>query len=402
MSAKLSAKLTALPTDDFIETQPSKEVVRVEDIESYLAEHTFDFKKVPEEHDTILYYKDIPIGSKSNIITITGKAKSRKTVIASALASSFFMNETMNFLGFNSRIEKGKTVLHIDTEQGYKHYYESVMRIFRDAGVDVSGVADIFTSIHTRDAEVKFRIELIEYLLEKLKPGALILDGVTDLVYDINSQEEAVRVGEKILRWSYKYNLVVITVIHTTKGTGYMTGAIGTYLEKKCETSIKVEKDEEKADYSHVSCHLSRNKSFPDFTIVYDDEKKQYTIANEQEISSKGKGGLKLPDAYPDDVHKEVLNKAFVVRSVFSDFEMKLAIINNLKKVTGDEIGKTLVNKWIQYYNEKALVFANPEGGWMRVDPAGLQPTLFKLPPKKGEPSPQDSIQIINTDDLPF
>lgn len=367
-------KLRALPTTDFIGepvVQPSGT-----DFEKYISEHSFDVKRVPEENDTVLYYKEIPIGSKSNVITITGKAKSRKSVVASAIATSFFKDPDSNFLGFNSRIDPDGHILHVDTEQGYKHYYEGVIRIFNDA--DVKDIPVKFTSIHTRDAEVKFRVELIEYMLEKYKPSALIIDGVTDLVYDINSQEEAVRIGEKILQWSSKYNLVVITVIHTTKTTGYMTGAIGTYLEKKCETSIKVEKDEKQPDLSHVSCQLSRNKSFPDFTILYDESIKRYAVLNEDQVTRKGKTGDKSPEAYAEDIHASILSKVFVVRDNYNDYELKRAIINNCKIVTGDELNNKLVSKWIQYYNERAMLFQNPNNmGWMRTAVPAQQTTLF-------------------------
>ncbi len=394
-------KLKALKTEDFV-GEPTKEISRTEDFEGYLQEHVFDAAKVPEANDTVLFYKGIPIGSRSNIITITGKAKSRKTVIASALATCFFIDEAISFLGFHSVIDPGRPILHLDTEQGYRHYYESVMRIFRDAGL--KDIPAHFTSVHTRDAEVKFRIELIEYMLEKLKPAALILDGVTDLVYDINDQKEATQVGEKILQWSYKYNLVVITVIHTTKTTGYMTGAIGTYLEKKCQTSIKVEKDEKATDLSHISCQLSRDKSFPDFTITYDEDKGQYVVVNEKDVIKKGPTGDKSPDAYADDIHRSVLNKVFVVRSRFTDYELRRALVNNVKETTGDSLGAKLVIKWIQYYNEKALLFQDPDGGWLRVDPLIAQPTLFKLPPKSGDPSIENNLpgHDNQVDDLPF
>lgn len=388
-------KLKALPTADFVPPDEAEvKKLSTEQIKKFVETHTFDASKVPEDGDVILYYKEVPLASKTGIITITGKAKSRKTVIASAVASSFFMDPENNFLGFRSMLDPEAKVLHIDTEQGYRHYYESVMRIFRDAGVTV--IPDRFTSVHAREADVQLMIELTEYLLGLLKPAVLIIDGVTDFIEDINDQREAKKLTTRIMKWASSYNMVVIAVIHTTKTTGYMTGAIGTALEKKCESSIKVEKDEDNDNLSHVSCHMSRNKSFPDFTIVFDEEKKQYVVMQETDVIKKGKTGDKSPGAYPDDIHQNILNKIFVVRSRYSDFELKIALINNCRDITGDTINAKMSAKWLRFYNERALLFQDPEGGWMRTDISALQTTLFS-------PRSDDDKNIMpETDDLPF
>lgn len=387
----MSTSLKVLPTADFINS-PEPLSRDVNDIESYISTHTFDANALPNEDDTICYYNNIPIGSKSNILTITGKAKSRKTVIASALATSLFTSPSSNFLGFHAVINPDDSILHIDTEQGYKHYYHSVKRVFNDASL--KEVPKNFTSIHTRDADIKLRIEVIEFMLAKLKPVVLIIDGVTDLVYNINDQVEATLVGEKILSWSAKYNMLVITIIHTTKGTGYMTGAIGTYLEKKCETSIKVEKQEDDESISDVSCQLSRNEAFPTFSIEYDKEKGRYDVINEADrVASKGKGGNTNPEAYSQEVISTVLTNVFLLHDTLNEQEIKKRIKDSIKKVTGDHIIGAMLTKWVQYLNNNAFIVANPDGYWIRTGAAIRTPGLFDSPKEFNE---------NEVDDLPF
>src|SRR5579864_3350351 len=252
-------------------------------LQQYIKTHSFRADKSPQEEDTLLYLQDIPIGSRENIITITGKSKSRKTIAASALATSFFTENA--FLGFSTDMPEDATIVHIDTEQGYKHYYHSVKRIFDQANTQHQ---ERFISVHTRDATIPQRIELLTHLCEAHNPSVIIVDGVTDLVYDINSQEESTKIGELFLKLSSQHKCLIVAVIHTTKTTGYMTGAIGTILEKKSETVIKVELDEEDKMTSHISCQFSRNKPFQSFSITADADN-NYSIMDEANIKESGK-----------------------------------------------------------------------------------------------------------------
>jgi hypothetical protein len=394
-------------TSDFL-SDPSrvlgKEEVEKKDLETFIASHKFDVTKKPNADAPILFYGDIQIGSRGNILTITGKAKSRKTVIASAIASSMFLNGN-SFLGFRSLVKHDEKILHIDTEQGYLHYYESVVRIFRDAGIPIP---ERFSSIHTRDATVELRIQLLEYLIELLKPAAVILDGVTDLVYDINSQEEATRVGELLLSLSYRFDLLIIAVIHTTKTTGYMTGALGTYLEKKCETSIKVTRDDDSekgdANISHITCQYSRNKAFESFSIEYSERDKRYVVINDQRVSSKGPGGRTDPEAFDDSVHKAILTRVFVYRDSYDDHGLKIAISKAIKIVTDNDIRSKVIKTWIDFYSERLWISSGPEGAWMRVSETATS-TGSETQTQTGLLNHSDGASTdgdTGSDDLPF
>lgn len=401
--------LNVIPIDDIVETVKrglEKNVRDPQALEAYIQTHKFDITKKPPENSAVLFYKGIKIGSRGNIVAITGKSKSRKTVVASAFATSFFLAEE-EFLGFSSTLGEDEKILHVDTEQGYEHYYESVKRIFDNAGL--TEIPERFHSVHTRDADIELRLDLIEYMLDVLKPGAVIIDGATDLVYDLNSQEEAVRVGERLLRWSFKYNALFIVVIHTTKTTGYMTGAIGTYLEKKCESALKVEKGEgEDEKYSHVSCQYSRNKSFDAFTIEYSEERSRYVIVNEQHIQTKGKGGRKDPSGYSDDVHADILRRIFAYTHVYTDMDLVGKIMHFTPQVTKDKINAKTARSFMKYYSEKTWIFCNAEGGWMKIE----QPKQISIfDPEAGPATHTEKIEnaepdpdytVTTTDDLPF
>lgn len=396
---KSRASLNAVFTQDFLTgvvDAMGDKTAAAEELEKYIAEHSFDASKVPPEDSHILFYNGVPIGSRGNLLAITGKAKSRKTVVASAVGTACFAQG--GFLGFTADLAPDDRILHIDTEQGYYHYYGTVMRIFRDAGVDPP---PNFKSVHTRDATVPLRIQLVDYLLEKLSPRVVIIDGITDFVYDINKQEEATALQEKLLGWSYKYDCLIVVIIHTTKTTGYMTGAVGTTLEKKAQTVIKVEKDEKDEGVSHISCQYARDIGFKTWSIHFDEELGRYDVLPETAIVQKGKKGDKSPDNYLEEVHKKVITRLFGYSLMIPDDQILGKLWRAARQVTGDELDLLHQRKWMKYYNERAWIFQGPDGAWMRPAPGTTsnhtgpgETGLFDAAPPA---NPLDQ-----TDDLPF
>lgn len=348
------------------------------DLDAYIKAHSFDITREPEEDDTILYLQDIPIGSKENIITITGRSKSRKTVAASAIATAIFAGQ---HLGFSSDLPEDARILHIDTEQGYKHYYHSVKRIFDDADLLVPAR---FTSIHTRDADIPLRLELLSHMVNTIRPTVLIVDGVTDLVYDINSQEESTKIGELFLRLSSTHRMLIIAVIHTTKTTGFMTGAIGTILEKKSETVIKVELVEGDPMTSNISCQFSRNKPFKEFAIRADDQN-HYSIVDE---STLDRDGIRNPISYSPDQHSALIVQIFGASDLIHEKHLKSKLQSCSKATLGDKITSRMLKSFIEHYKKDLWIIDNGSGMYAR--PLGITPTnQLEIPP-------------TSLDDMPF
>lgn len=385
---KTIKSITELMAKEVTSLVENSREVGPEALRKYIDAHKFDIKRLPAEGDTVLSLQEIAIGSRENIVSITGLSKSRKTIAASAIASALFSQDGASHLGFTSTLGPKEPILHIDTEQGYKHYYNSVKRIFDNA--DLSEPPERFTSISTRDADIPLRFELLEYMIQDIKPKVLILDGVTDFIYDINSQEEAVKLVERLVHYGSEFGMLIVVVIHTTKGKGFMTGAIGTVLEKKSETVIKVELDEKDRMISHISCQYARNAPFHDFSIVADPEGK-YSILNEQEVTTKGPGGLKAAAAYADEIHADVIRRLLGINNYVKGTDAIKKIQTFVHEVTKDRISQRQAKGFQEYYLIKC---------WLVDDAAGgLKPGYAQV---KSLP-PQAELPLSNyTDDLPF
>lgn len=341
-----------------------------QDIDEYLAEHRFNAKKEPAENDDIIFIQGIGVGSRGNIISITGREKSRKTVIASAMVSALLGDQEI--LGITGHLDPGEKILKIDTEQSYKHFYNSEMRSFKDAGVDPDRNQDIYFSYYTRDADTLFQIGILEHLLPLLKPAVIILDGITDYIDDINDQKEAKLLVSKLIQWAEKNNCLFIIVIHTTKANGFMTGAIGTMISKKCQTSIKLEKPDDQQEVSHVTSQAQRDKNFDSYTIRFNNEKDSYEVVDEQEIKSKGKAGNRFPEKYSDDVHNQILTHMFASAKggTIDNTDIRKKIRSSAKSVTGDDINRNYQSHWQVYYHDtKGWIYSNPiTGHWHRAE----------------------------------
>ena len=118
------------------------------------------------------------------------------------------------------------------------------------------------------------RCSLIEYVLKKLKSniGYVVIDGIVDLSNAINDELEATRVVSLLMKWTKIYDCHITTVIHQNKNDDYATGHIGSSIIKKAECVIKVKKDPNEYNTSHVECDLIRGASdFEDFSFSIDE-----------------------------------------------------------------------------------------------------------------------------------
>ena len=82
-------------------------------------------------------------------------------------------------------------------------------------------------------------LRLIEYALQTQKGfGLVIIDGIRDLMLDINNPSESVHIINKLMQWSSRYDLHIHCVLHLNKGDDNVRGHIGTELSNKAELVV--------------------------------------------------------------------------------------------------------------------------------------------------------------------
>ncbi len=213
-----------------------------------------------------------PICTYGNFSFIQAPPKSMKTFFVSLLSSAYAYPKGKHTKELNS-FRKGKELIHFDTEQGSWHAQRVFKRVkWMNDDVDLS----FYHTYALRQLSHLTRLDFIDYYLSKLKEegkeiGLVIIDGIADLVSDVNNLEESNNVTQKIMSWTSIYNCHIVTVIHSNNGSDKPTGHLGSFLEKKAETQIQLVKDENKLGAITVSCKRSRSTPFESFDFKLDE-----------------------------------------------------------------------------------------------------------------------------------
>lgn len=227
-----------------------------------------------------------PIGTYGNFSFIQAPPKSMKTFFVSLLGSVYCNPKGVHTTGLNS-FREGREFIHFDTEQGEWHSQRVFKRIqWMNSGIDLK----FYHTFALRKVNHKTRIDFIEYYLKSLvddgkKIGVVIIDGIADLVSDVNNLEESSELVQKIMSLTSIYNCHIVTVIHSNYGSDKPTGHLGSFLEKKTETQIELEKDENKLGCITVNCKRSRNTPFESFDFKLN-ENGLPTVVNPDDVYS--------------------------------------------------------------------------------------------------------------------
>lgn len=207
----------------------------------------------------------IPIGTYGNFSFVQAPPKSKKTFFVSLLAS-VYLSGGNNFGGKIKGHREGRCLMHFDTEQGHWH----AQRVFKRVQ-DMSNTKEVgcYHTYALRTIGYKERLQFIEHCLEqnKGKNGLVIIDGIADLVSDVNNLEESNLCVQKIMQLSAKYDAHIVTVIHSNYGSDKPTGHLGSFLEKKTENQIQLEINTVNKEWITVSCKRSRGYAFETFSF---------------------------------------------------------------------------------------------------------------------------------------
>ena len=212
------------------------------------------FKKVP-----------IPIGTYGNISFVQAPSKTGKTFFLSLLAGVYLSGQ--NIYGGNLKGHRdGRCLIHFDTEMGLWHTQKVAQRIENMAGdIDLG----CYKKYALRKLGHRDMLKFIEYTLKENEGnnGLILIDGVADLVSDVNDIKDGNECVRTLMRLSVEYDCHIMTVIHSNYGSDKATGHLGSTLYKKCETAISLEKSTTHKGRVDVKCKLSRGYSFDNFSF---------------------------------------------------------------------------------------------------------------------------------------
>ena len=261
---------------------------------------------VPPE---ILQVNGSTIGTLGNFSASTGKAKSKKTFNVSAIVAAALSNgEVLRYTA--AFPEDKRKVLYIDTEQSKYHCQKVMKRILLLAGLPTDQDCPNLIFVALREQSPEQRRTIIDYMLYKMKGiGLVVIDGIRDLMYDINNPTESTQIINMLMQWSSLYNLHIHTVLHLNKGDDNTRGHIGTELNNKAETVLQITKSQTDANISEVKAMHIRDKEFEPFAFRINADSLPELVAD-YDFDKKDSKRVSLTEL-PESEHKKALLKAF-------------------------------------------------------------------------------------------
>ena len=286
-----------------------------------------------------------PCFPRRELVAITGKAKSGKTFVTSMLMACC---QSRDVLAFQRISDEPLRVLWYDTEQSD----ESTQDILKNRVMRmVDGDVQLFDIFNVRGVAWKERRDLLREAVTRCKPDLVIVDGIRDLVNDINDGVLAQEVMEELMHLATEHDCCIVCVLHQNKsGEDHnLRGWIGTELMNKAFEVYSCEKLQPQRIFS-LEQTLTRK---------YDIERTMYFEVSDDGLpvscgAPTDDGSKDKADGYPqlnaDYIrHDEHDQWQVDVRRLFSD------AISGRQQVTGAELRSEVcrlsnIRSW-KFYN---------------------------------------------------
>ena len=145
--------------------------------------------------------------------------------------------------------------------------------------------------------------------------GLVIIDGIRDFVYDINSPGESTDVISKLMRWTDDRQIHIHTVLHQNKNDEHARGHVGTELNNKAETIMQIEADKDDKSISVVEALHIRDRDFEPFAFRVNEnalpELMEFYQPQKRQLGRPSKEPFDPYKEIPEDMHRSAPNAAF-------------------------------------------------------------------------------------------
>ena len=189
-----------------------------------------------------------PCFPRGELVGLTGKPKSGKTFISSILMTLCFREEVLTILRESS---ESLRVLWYDTEQSDESTQDILKnRIVPMIGdtLPITGEGLSFHIFNVRQDMWRDRLPLLETAIVRYKPDLVIVDGVRDLINDINDGVLAQDTIERLMHLASEQHCCITCILHQNKSAEdkNLRGWIGTELTHKAFEVYECEKNDDR------------------------------------------------------------------------------------------------------------------------------------------------------------
>jgi hypothetical protein len=281
--------------------------------EGKINNYLFDLQASLPDEEIVISIQGKNVGSINNAVVITGKPKSRKSVVAHAVIGAALSK--LPCLGIECNINNNDVIL-IDTEQSKHDLFKSLTRMKNLINFSTfPSNLKVYSFRQLNPDKIKAGISEILQVNKKVK--LIIIDGGLDLINNMNDIEETKATIDFIKEMLTTYNICLVMILHQSKSTNFTIGHFGSFMDRFAQSNIQVTKDD-KGNSSISSQMMRSDADFKSFDFYYNYNVNNYTISylEDTEIS------LKYPNDLENYKHVIKLQKIFAYKDyyLYKDF----------------------------------------------------------------------------------
>lgn len=302
------------------------------DLNEKLQQRKFRQNYAPPAENVVFTIQGKNIGTLQSFVVFSGLPKQGKSLfITSAIASAF---TTWDIFGMKINLPRNrKRLCYIDTESSDFDYYRVLERT-RQQMVE-EHLPHNFDSFLFREDSPKDIMQMIEiYLNQNPDCSVLVLDGILDLIADFNSVEQSFYLIQWMKAITKKHDLLILCVLHLGKKDQNSIGHIGSYLDRKAQSVLRIEKNKEKKTIDLSAVFLRSTDDIDTISIQYQGDGWKHI----QQETSTGEALI------------FGMEKAQLIFRILPDPKTYSEILSYLQEYTGkgQTTCKSIIRKWIQ------------------------------------------------------
>jgi RecA-family ATPase len=253
---------------------------------------------------------DVPCFYRGELVADCGKAKSGKTFFLSILMAGALKSQ---MLALERLGEEPLKVLWIDTEQSQ----QSTQEILKERIMPLAEVESLdetqFYAFNLRGLGFDKRQKMVEVAICSLKPDIVIIDGIKDLMTDINDAVQATFIMEHLMALAKDQNCCIVCVLHQNKSEQdrNMRGSIGTELTNKAFEVFQCETINDSEIFKVTHTFSRKQKMKRKFYYRVDEQGLPYECTDYQEQPRDKKGRYTSRQSIEEPPPEVDLNKLF-------------------------------------------------------------------------------------------
>lgn len=243
-------------------------------------------------------------------------------------------------------------VLYVDTEQHKSNTLRVQRRVHHICGWKGKEANPRFKVMLLREVEdLESRQKYLWQAIDEFQPTAVFVDGVADLVSNINDYKECMEFVHKMMAEASKRGISLWSILHVNYGSDKMRGHLGTEIAHKTSDVMSCQKDKtQDPPVFTVEQVKARNKDIKNFQFFISDDETRLGIPmittfvdiNADTPTNRGERDELMKEIFDHD--KYLSNRAAIN-----------AIVNK-RFIAGDDESKKKAKLWLEQAENWGIV----------------------------------------------